>query len=219
MLGQSISKNSFILGAFAMVTAGVLAFTFLGTKEKIAVEERKAAQKALLDIVPLSRHNNDILNEVWDIPSEHLAQLGLPEASSVHIAKQDGQAVAAIIPAITPEGYSGDIKLIVGINLDGTIAGARVLVHRETPGLGDKIDLNKSDWILSFDGKSLTNPESDLWKVKKEGGEFDQLTGATITPRAVVNRIKTTLEYFEANKAQIFANAQQSTSPDLTTAE
>jgi len=111
--------------------------------------------------------------------------------------------VAAIIPAITQDGYSGAISMIIGINFDGTVAGVRVVEHRETPGLGDKIDLKKSDWILGFNGKSLLNPQQSDWKVKKEGGDFDQFTGATITPRAVVNQILKSLQYFENDRERL----------------
>lgn len=203
MLGQSISKNSFILGGFALVTAGILAFTFLKTKDKIAEEERRAAQKALIEIVPLSRHDNDILTDVWTIPENKLNDLGLKDIAQVHIARKFNQAVAVIIPSVAPDGYSGDIKLIIGVNIDGSIAGVRVISHKETPGLGDKVDLNKDDWILGFEEKSLQNPVTELWKVKKDGGEFDQFTGATITPRAVVKRVKQTLEFYAENRSSI----------------
>lgn len=219
MLGKSISKNSLILGGFAVITAGVLALTFGATEERIRDEEKRAAQKALLEIVPASRHNNDMLADTWTIPEQQLAQLGLSEASKIHIAKNSGLPVAAIIPSVAPDGYSGAIKLIVGVNLDGSISGARVLVHKETPGLGDKVDLNKNNWILSFNNTSLSSPAIEQWKVKKDGGAFDQFTGATITPRAVVKRIKQTLEYFEANKAQILGlETEASSEPiDVTT--
>jgi electron transport complex protein RnfG len=106
------------------------------------------------------------------------------------------------------DGYSGDVNLIVGVNVDGTIAGVRALSHRETPGLGDKVDLKKSDWILGFNGKSLVNPTLARWTVKKDEGEFDQFTGATITPRAVVAATLRALQYAQANKTAIFADEQ-----------
>ena len=208
MLGKSISKNSLMLGAFAVFTAGVLAVTFSATKDKIAVEERKAAQKALLQIVPADRHNNDMLADIWTLDADGAAALGLQSESHINLAKQGDNIIAVIIPSTAPDGYSGDIKMIIGINTkDNSIAGVRVLTHKETPGLGDKIDLNKDDWILSFNKKSLSNPSEDKWKVKKDGGEFDQFTGATITPRAVVKRVKETLEYFIENKDKILSNA------------
>ncbi len=201
MLGKSISLNSLVLGAFAMFTAAVLAITFINTKDKIAEEERRAAQKALLEIIPQERHDNDLLSDTWSIPPRLLKELGIKEsAANIHIAKSRGKPVAVIIPATAPDGYSGDIKLIIGINLDGKIAGVRALAHRETPGLGDKVDIKKSGWILSFNQKSLDKPTEEKWKVKKDGGQFDQFTGATITPRAVVNRVKQTLEFFNINK-------------------
>ncbi len=202
MLGRSISKNSLILGLFAAATAAIIAGTFQLTQTRIAAEEKKAASAALIDMVPKSRHNNDMLEDTLTLDLETSKSLGLTQPAIVHIAKQDNQPVALVIPSVAPDGYSGDIKLIIAINIDGTIAGSRVLAHKETPGLGDKIDLRKSDWIKSFDGKSLNNPKIEKWKVKKDGGIFDQFTGATITPRAVVNRIQKTLAIFQDNRDQ-----------------
>jgi H+/Na+-translocating ferredoxin:NAD+ oxidoreductase subunit G len=196
MLGTSISTNSLLLGLFALVTAAILAGTQAGTADRIAAAEREAAQKALLEIVPLERHNNDLLVDTISIESQYWAALGLKNGGDIHIARDNGEAVAAIIPAVAPDGYSGDIKLIIGINADGSLAGVRVLTHNETPGLGDKVELKKSDWMLSFNDKSLSNPTLSGWGVKKNGGEFDQFTGATITPRAVVNQVKRALEFF-----------------------
>lgn len=212
MLSQSIGKNSLVLGAFALVTAGVLALTFIETAPRIDEAQKRAAEKALLEIVPESRHTNDLLHDSWSIPSEQLAALGLKGEQQIHIARFHGEDVAVIIPSVAKDGYSGDIRLIVGINVDGSIAGVRALAHKETPGLGDKIDLNKSPWILSFNGKSLSKPDTDNWKVKKDGGVFDQFTGATITPRAVVKQVKQTLQYFAEHRDQILAE-----SPDLRT--
>jgi len=110
-----------------------------------------------------------------------------------------------ILQAIAPDGYSGAIHLLVGIHADGRVAGVRVIGHRETPGLGDKIELAKSPWIRSFEGKSLTNPAADGWAVKKDRGEFDQFAGATITPRAVVGAVHRALQYFDAHKAELLA--------------
>ena len=211
MLAQSISKNSFILGGFALFTAGVLALTFSATESRIEASEKRAAQKALLEIVTPDRLDNDILGDTWTIPAEIAKQLDLSEKSThvAHIAKKDGQPVAVIIPSVAPDGYSGDIKLIIGINLDGSIAGVRTLTHKETPGLGDKVDINKSDWILSFNNTSLSNPKVSKWGVKKDGGHFDQFTGATITSRAVVRQVKETLELYAEQKANIFATEKE----------
>jgi len=208
MLGTSISTNSLLLGVFALVTAAILAGTQAGTADRIAAAEREAAQKALLEIVPLERHNNDLLVDTLAIDSQYWPALGLKNGGDIHVARDNGEAVAAIIPAVAPDGYSGDIKLIIGINADGSLAGVRALTHNETPGLGDKVELKKSDWILGFNGKSLINPEAKSWAVKKDGGEFDQFTGATITPRAIVNQVKRTLEFFAQAKPLTTSNAE-----------
>lgn len=208
MLGRSISKNSLILGLFAAATAAIIAGTFQLTQARIAAEEKKAASAALIDMVPKSRHNNDMIEDTLTLGIETSKLLGLTQPATVHIAKQNGQPVAFVVPSVAPDGYSGNIKLIVAINIDGTVAGSRVLAHKETPGLGDKIDLRKSDWIKSFDGKSLTNPSIEKWKVKKDGGIFDQFTGATITPRAVVKRIQQTLVIFRENRDQWLKEAE-----------
>ena len=203
MIFKSMGKNSLLLAVFALVTAVILASTDRLTEDRIAESERLAAQKALFEIIPLERHNNDLLLDTQPIPKQYWASLGLESGGDIHIARLDGQPVAAIIPTITPEGYSGDIAMIVGVNFDGTIAGVRVVEHKETPGLGDKVDLRKSGWILSFNGKSLSNPEPSAWNVKKEKGDFDQFTGATITPRAVIHQIAKTLEYFSQDKQRL----------------
>ena len=203
MIFQSMGKNSLLLAIFALITAVILASTDRLTEDRIAESERLAAQKALFEIIPLERHNNDLLLDTQPIPKQYWASLGLVSGGDIHIARLDGHPVAAIIPSITPEGYSGDIAMIVGVNFDGSIAGVRVVEHKETPGLGDKVDLRKSDWILSFNGKSLSNPEPSAWNVKKEKGDFDQFTGATITPRAVIHQIAKTLEYFSQDKQRL----------------
>lgn len=210
MLGRAISSNSLILGAFAAVTAGLIAFTFTGTESRIQAAERAARQKALFEIVPQTRHNNDLLTDTLVLTQAQSELLGLKRQGQIHVAKHQGQPIAWIIPSTAPDGYSGAIKLIVGINIDGTIAGVRTLSHQETPGLGDKVDLGKSDWILGFNGKSLANPAPTHWKVKKDGGHFDAFTGATITPRAVVDRIKKTLEFYQAAKLKLIAEVQNS---------
>ncbi len=207
MIIKSMGFNSIVLALFALVTSLILATTNELTYERIEQSEREAAQRALLEIIPLERHDNDMLMDVQPVPEQYWATLGLKKGGNIHIARDQGQPVAAIIPAVTPDGYSGAISMIIGINFNGSIAGVRVVEHRETPGLGDKVDLKKSDWILSFNGKSLVNPGADGWKVKKEGGEYDQFTGATITPRAVIKQIFKTLQYFNDDRERMLAIA------------
>lgn len=203
MLGKSMGFNSFVLAAFALVTAILLASTHLGTRDQIAESERRAAEKALLEIIPKDRHSNNMLVDTIAIPRQFWSQLGLSRGGDVNIARHNGKIEALIVPAVAADGYSGDIHLIAGVNMDGTLAGVRVLTHTETPGLGDKIDLKKSPWILNFNRKSLSHPAAAQWQVKKDGGDFDQFTGATITPRAVVAQVKRILEYFAEDQQRI----------------
>lgn len=207
-LGKSIGFNSVVLGIFALITAAVLASTYLGTKDRIAAAQREVAKRALLEIIPLTRHTNDLLLDTVPVPANYWHTLGI-DGGEVNIARQGDEPVAVIIPAVAPDGYNGDIRLIVGINIDGSLAGVRAVSHHETPGLGDKVDLKKSNWILGFNGKSLANPAPELWKVKKDKGAFDQFTGATITPRAVVQQVYKTLKYYNEDRARLLKAARQ----------
>ena len=206
MLRESITRNSLLLAVFAVCTTLLIASTHLLTKERIAEEKRKAEEKALLQIVSRDRHDNSMLDDVISVGPE-AAGLNLAEDKRIYIARQGSEVVAAIIPVTAPDGYTGEIELVVGVNADGSIAGVRALSHRETPGLGDKIDLKKSDWILGFEGRSLSNPTAKGWAVKKDKGVFDQFTGATITPRAVVAATLRALQYADANSQTLFGRA------------
>ena len=201
MLGKSIGRNALLLGLFAILSTAIIAGTYLSAKETIDKNIRMAEERALLEIIPKSRHNNSMLEDAHRINDSD--SLGLRSEKQYYIARQDGEPVAVIFPATAREGYTGDIDMIIGINIDGTVAGVRVLSHRETPGLGDAIDIKKSPWINSFINKSLVNPTVDLWKVKKDKGVFDQFTGATITPRAVTKTVLQTLQYFNQHQQAI----------------
>ncbi len=207
-LPVSISKNSLLLLLFALITAGILATTYESTKDTIAAAERRAAEKALLEIIPAERIDNDLLIDTIPVPESAWDQLGLQQGGDIHIARSQNNIIAIILPTIAPDGYSGAIKMIAGVNRDGTIAGVRVLSHNETPGLGDKVDTKKSNWIKTFTGRSLQNPLPEKWKVKKDGGEFDQFTGATVTPRAVVKQVHKALLFVQENQALLFNNAK-----------
>ncbi len=207
-LEKSMGLNGKVLGLFALITSLLLAGTHLATKDKIADSQRRAAQKALLEIIPDERHDNDILTDTLSIPQRYWSTLGLKKGGELHLARNNGKVFALIVPAVAPDGYSGAIEMIIGINMDGKIAGVRVLNHNETPGLGDKVELKKSPWVLSFDGKSIGSPPAERWKVKKDKGDFDQFTGATITPRAVVTQVAQTLHYFSEDKNRILKASQ-----------
>lgn len=204
MIFSSIGRNSLLLGAFALVTTAMLAFTAELTKERITTAERDARQKALFEIVPKARHNNDLLSETIKVPESAWEGLGLKSGGDIYVARQHDETIAVIIPAVAPDGYSGDIRMIIGINADRAIAGVRIVDHHETPGLGDKIELNKNQWVLNFNSKSLQAPTSSHWRVKKDGGDFDQFAGATITPRAVINQVRRVLEFVDAHHDELF---------------
>lgn len=208
MLGESISRNSMLLALFAVATTVLIVGTSLVTRDDIAREIRRAEEKALLEIVPRERHDNSMLDDTFPVGPQSEG-LGLREPKTGYIARKDGKAVAVILPVTAPDGYSGDIELIVGINRDGSVAGVRTLSHKETPGLGDKVDLRKSRWILGFDGRALGNPALPGWAVKKDRGVFDQFTGATITPRAVVAAVLRALQFTQANRDALFDNADK----------
>lgn len=199
--GSSIVRNSLILGVFAMITVGLIALTQQGTASRIAEEQRRMQMSALNEILPHDQHDNDLLEDAFVVNDRPL--LNLPTDSMAYRGTLNGEVVAVILPTIAPDGYSGRIDLLVGVRANGDIAGVRVTQHRETPGLGDKVELNKSTWVLDFNGTSLTMPAPENWGVRKDGGDFDQFTGATITPRAVVQAVYRTLQYFEANREQL----------------
>ncbi|BBB28981.1 electron transport complex subunit RsxG [Neptunomonas japonica] len=192
----SLRKNTLGISIFAIVTAGLIAITQVSTKDQILENERAQQAKALYEIISRDSIDNDLLQDVINIEAP---ELGYPLAK-IYQAKRENLVKAVIIPVISPDGYSGDITLIVGINADNSVAGVRVLSHKETPGLGDKIDLRKSNWIMGFDEKSMTSSNDSSWAVKKDGGQFDQFTGATITPRAVVNAVGQALVFFKQNR-------------------
>lgn len=205
--GSSVFRNSIILGVFAMFTVGLIAVTQQGTAERIAEEKRRVQMSALTQILPEDQHDNELLNDTFTVNDRDL--LNLPGPAEAYRGREDGEVVAVILPVVAPDGYSGRIDLLVGIHADGGVAGVRVTSHRETPGLGDKVELAKSDWILEFNGKSLSMPEPENWAVRKDGGAFDQFVGATITPRAVVQAVYRALQYFEENRAMLLELPQE----------
>lgn len=202
-IAGAMSRNSLLLGAFAALTTAIIAWTFQETKDDIVRAEREAEARQLLQLFPADTHDNNLIDDRIEMPAK-AALLGNREDRAGYLAKKNGKVVGVILPATARDGYSGDIRLLVGVNTEGTLTGVRVVSHRETPGLGDGIDLKKSDWILDFSGRSLGSPPPDEWTVKKNGGVFDQFTGATITPQAVVIATRKALEYVQANQAKFF---------------
>lgn len=204
------SRNGVLLGIFAAVTATAIAWTELNTREQILQAEKAAEARQLMEIFPAGSHDNSLVDDRFTLPAG-TQRLGLRRDRQGYRVRQGGRVVGVILPATAPDGYSGDIRLLVGVRRSGEVAGVRVTTHRETPGLGDAIDTRKSDWILGFNGRSLSNPAPKGWTVKKDGGAFDQFTGATITPRAVTGAVYRTLEYTIEHHDELFATTAEPT--------
>ncbi|NOJ12125.1 electron transport complex subunit RsxG [Vibrio splendidus] len=199
---NAIKKNGLVLAIFACASTGLVAVTHYLTKDQIKQQEQAQLLSVLNQVIPHNLHDNELFSACTLVEAE---ELGTEQAMPAYIATLNGEPSAIAIEAIAPDGYNGAIKVIVGMKIDGTILGTRVLSHRETPGLGDKIDLRVSDWILSFAGKQVTESNLDRWKVRKDGGDFDQFTGATITPRAVVKSVKKAVQYVNQNNQALLA--------------
>ena len=200
---KAVSNNSRALALFALLTVGLVSLTWLMTKERIAEQIRLSEQRALFEVLPPSTFDNNLLDSTITLPEP--AMLGpIGQQAQGWLAFKEGQPTAIIVPTVAPDGYNGRIQLLVGIRRDGVLTGVRTIAHKETPGLGDGIETRVSDWILDFTGRSLTKASGDNWAVKKEGGDFDQFTGATITPRAVVNAVHRTLVWFDQHHTQLF---------------
>jgi len=201
-ISRQVITTGALLAMFAIIGTGLVAFTHEMTRERIAEEQQKALLESLHSVIPRDIHNNELIDDQITVTSQQY--LGDKEPLPVFRARENGKPVAAILTAVAPDGYNGKIKLLIGISYNGDIYGVRVLDHRETPGLGDAIETRRSDWIKSFDGKSLETLDQKKWHVKKDGGQFDQLTGATITPRAIVKAVFKALNFYQANRDMIF---------------
>lgn len=202
MLSKHVLRSAVLLGLFALVGTGLVALVFNTTEEPIADAERAYMLRSLNSVINRNLYDNDIFTDYIEVISVDL--LGTDNPVPVFRARKNNQPVALAITPVARQGYVGPIRLLVGIDINGTVTGVRVLSHRETPGLGDAIEEKRSDWIYGFDGRSLNNPESKNWRVRRDGGVFDQFTGATVTPRAVVRAVHDALKYFEKNKERLF---------------
>lgn len=204
-IGTNMIASARLLGIFALAGSILLAGTYGLTRDRIAEQQRESLQATLSEVMPAGRYDNRLLDDTLDIAD---AQLGTTETLTAYRARRNGQPVGVLFPVVAPNGYSGEIRLLVGISADGTLTGVRVLQHRETPGLGDKIETRRSDWIEQFRGLTISQPPKNQWAVRKDGGQFDSFTGATITPRAVVTAVKNALLYFESNKTALFGQTK-----------
>ncbi|MBC8494329.1 MAG: electron transport complex subunit RsxG [Candidatus Thioglobus sp.] len=178
---KRILKSGLLLFVFTLISIFFVSWTQNTTKAQITHNEEQLLIKRLGELV--SGYDNNILQDKY---SKTLKLHGVMQTINIYPAKKDGQVFAHLIEHTYPNGYSGNIRLLTGVSVDHQLLGVRAITHKETPGLGDKIETRKSNWIEQFSGLSLSNPSKDNWKVKRDGGVFDSFTGATITPRAIV---------------------------------
>ena len=192
-------KTLLTLGLIGLLAAALLSSVHLATRDRIASEQQRQALATLNQLVPESGYDNELIEDSFSawIP-------GLSAPSTIYRARMDSEPVALLADVTTPDGYSGDIRLLVGLAPDGEVIGVRVLEHRETPGLGDQIELKRSDWIGQFAGKSLGNPPAQAWAADRRGGAFDTLSSATITSSAVIEAVRNVLAWYSANRDNAF---------------
>jgi len=199
MSQKNMLTHGVILGIFCLGFGALLAVTNSVTVDDIAARAMEDRQNSLSQVIPDTIHDNNVVTNTLTMKND------LGKEITVYRATKDGK-VTGVAYEIFGTGYAGEIKLMLGLAADGKVLGVRVLAHKETPGLGDKIEVKKTDWITRFDGLSLGNPPIEKWKVKKDGGQFDQFAGATITPRGVVKAIREGLQFFDAHKAEMLAD-------------
>lgn len=201
-LQQTMLRAAGLLSLFVVVSVALLMAINWFTQPKIVEAERQALLQTINQVMPAERYNNDLLADYKTVIEPDFFDTDQP--IQIYRARLDNQPAGLVIETIAPNGYSGNIYILIGVLPNGHISGVRVLKHRETPGLGDKIELRKADWILGFNGKNLTEDNAERWAVKRDRGEFDQFTGATITPRAVVGAVRNTLHFVNQQGATLY---------------
>ena len=205
MSEKSVLKSGMTLAAIAAICTAMVAATYQVTEDRIAANEQAWLEQSLEPALSGVFFEGSVTESMLVIPAPH--ELPGPDDAIIYRVFSEGEPVAALFAVTARDGYAGPIRILLGVQYDGTVTGVRILEHRETPGLGDKIVSTRSDWVFQFDGRSLTDPEPANWTLKVDGGEFDQLTGASVTPRAIVKAMRDTLLYFEAHRDSVFAAA------------
>jgi len=188
---------------FSVIGASLLAGAYTLTRPTIERSEEAVKLALVAQTLPAGSFDNNLIRDAQVLPAD--PQLGLKRPGLAYVARNQGVANAVVLETVAPDGYAGEIRLLIGIQATGRIAGVRVTGHTETPGLGDYIEIGRNPWITQFNGKTLTEPADAAWKVRKDGGAFDYLTGATITPRAVIQAVNKALHYFERHKTALLA--------------
>lgn len=201
---KRISYQTLLLAGFALLASALLGLADVNTRDAIKLRQEEDLRASLAEVVPDSLYDNNLLEDTRNIASGN-DQLG-SDKTLVYLGRKQGKVNAVAFRLAAPDGYSGAISLIMGVDKLGNVLGVRVIAHAETPGLGDKIEAGKSEWIKSFAGHSLQNMTREQWAVKKDGGEFDQFSGATITPRAVVKAVHQGLQFFDNHRPELLAD-------------
>lgn len=205
MADSPVIRSGVTLAVIAAVCTALVAITYQATRERIAANEQAWLEQSLQPALSGLFFDSGVSESILTIPAPH--ELPGSEDAVIYRVYSGDSPVAALFVVSARDGYAGAIRLLVGVDINGAITGVHVLEHRETPGLGDRIEAGKSDWVAQFNGRSLGDPIADGWKIKRDGGEFDQLTGASVTPRAIIKALRETLAYFDANGVAVFAAA------------
>jgi electron transport complex protein RnfG len=198
---RNATRTSVILFIFAIIGTAMMAYTFRQTRPVIEKSEQAEKLALINQVLPKALYDNDLLASHRELPADDL--LGTRKPSGMWLATKNNAPAGIVLEAIAPEGYSGDIALLIGMTAEGIVTGVRVTRHKETPGLGDYIELAKSPWVLQFNGKRSEENDMLRWRVKKDGGEFDSRAGATVTPRAIVKAVRQALEYFHKHRDEL----------------
>jgi electron transport complex protein RnfG len=212
-VSDATQRNAVVLVVVALAAAMLLGAVHWLTRTPIAQARELAAEAELFAVVPAFATATDVSLDFLPVPPRFRTGLGSADGARIYRIKRGGEILAVIVPALSPSGYGGPIRLIAGIDRDGIVTGVKVLEHHETPGLGDRIEAAKSNWIDRFTGKSLIDPAPNRWQVRRDGGAFDQITGATISSRAVVRQVRRALDYFNDDRARLL-DAGASAAPE-----
>ncbi len=197
-----VGYQAALLGGFSSLATILLVMGNFSTKDVIQLRQQEDLLSSLSEVIPAAYYSNNLVTRPLQLTLKN------GQVNTFYRGIKD-QQISAIAWEITGQGYGGEMRFIMAVDKDGKILGVRALAHAETPGLGDKMEVAKDNWILKFNGLSLGNPPEAQWQVKKDGGQFDAFTGATITPRGVVRAVVTALKYFREHRKELLTRAKQ----------
>lgn len=200
---NEVIKGGITLALIGAICAAMVATTFMLTRDRIAMNEREWLESSLEPALGNVKFDGGVTDSMLVIRAPH--QLPGPDDAIIYRVYANDKPAAALFAVTARDGYAGAIRILLGVEFDGSVTGLRILQHRETPGLGDRIVSSRSDWVFQFDGHSLGDPDVDAWMIKRDGGQFDQLSGASVTPRAVITAVRETMIYFAAHRDEIFS--------------